>query len=350
MISGVSAPVEPTARQSVSGDGRRGVRPVALLGAVAVLAVVCVFGVFVGSGHMTFAQVWGALVTPDGSPTDAAISARIDRVLLGIIAGAGFGVAGALIQALTRNPLADPGILGVNAGAGFAVAVGVAAFGIIRIDQYLPFAFGGAIVATVLVYVIASQGRQVPTPVRLTLVGVALAAVLGGLTQTLRLADRETFDRMRFWGVGTLADRPTETIGVVAPWILLGLLVAVFCARPLNAVALGDDLAVTVGARIGRTRILVIIAVTLLCGAAVAAAGPIAFVGLMVPHAVRWCTGPDQRWILAFTLILAPALLVGADVVGRVMAPHEVDVGVVTALLGAPVLIALVRRRRATAL
>jgi len=320
------------------------------IGAVVLLGAVCVLGLLIGSGDVPLSAVLPALTDPDGSPTHAAVAARLDRVLLGVAAGAGFGVAGALIQALTRNPLADPGILGVNAGASFAVVVGVLVFGISRVEQYLPFAFGGAVAATVLVYGIASQGRTVPTPVRLTLVGVALAAVLGGLTQSLRLVDRETFDRMRFWGVGTLADRPAESLAVAGPWILAGLVIAALCAHPLNAVALGDDLAVTVGAKVGRTRVLVVVAVTVLCGAAVAVAGPIAFVGLMVPHAVRWWTGPDQRWILAFTVVLAPALLVGADVLGRVMAPHEIDVGVVTALLGAPVLIALVRRRKASAL
>ncbi len=318
--------------------------------ALAVLAGACALGLVVGSGHVPVSAVWPALTAPDGSPTHAAVGARLDRVLLGVVTGAGFGVAGALVQALTRNPLADPGILGVNAGASFAVAVGVLAFGISRTAQYLPFAFGGAIAATVLVYGIASQGRTVPTPVRLTLVGVALAAVLGGLTQSLRLIDTETFDRMRFWGVGTLADRPPEALSVAAPWVAAGLVIAALCAHPLNAVALGEDLAVTVGARVGRTRVLVVVAVTVLCGASVAAAGPIAFVGLMVPHVVRWWTGPDQRWILALTAVLAPALLVGADVIGRVIAPHEIDVGVVTALLGAPVLIALVRRRGASAL
>lgn len=339
---------EPRAAQS--GSPRRVPLVAAWPVAVAVLCGICVLGLLVGSGDVPLSAVWPALTAPDGSPTHAAVDARLDRVLLGVLTGAGFGVAGALIQALTRNPLADPGILGVNAGASFAVAVGVLAFGISRVDQYLPFAFGGAVAATVLVYGIASQGRTVPTPVRLTLVGVAVAAVLGGLTQSLRLIDIETFDRMRFWGVGTLADRPAESLAVAGPWIAAGLVIAAFCAHPLNAVALGEDLAVTVGARVGRTRVLVVAAVTVLCGASVAVAGPIAFVGLMVPHAVRWWTGPDQRWILAFTVVLAPALLVGSDVLGRVMAAHEVDVGVVTALLGAPVLIALVRRRGASAL
>lgn len=198
---------------------------------------------------------------------------------------------------------------------------------------------------------IAGGGRGAPTPVRLTLVGIALAAVLTGMSQTLALLDVQTFDRMRFWGAGTIADRPEGTLAAIAPFVLTGLVIALLVAHPLNALALGEDLARTVGARTGGTRLLVVVAVTLLCGAATAAAGPISFVGLMIPHAVRWVTGPDWRWILAFSAVLAPVLMLVSDMIGRlVVLPGELQVGVVTAFVGAPVLIVLVRRARARAL
>lgn len=202
--------------------------------------------------------------------------------------------------------------------ASFAVTLAVAVFGVTRIDQYLPFAFGGAVVGSAVVYLAASGGRGGPTPLRLTLVGVAFTAVLLGISQTLALIDTETFDRMRFWGAGTITDRPTGTAADVAPFVLAGLLAAAFCARPLNAIALGDDAGRAVGLRVGATRCGVVVAVALLCGSATAAAGPLMFVGLMVPHAVRWLTGPDWRWILAYSAVLAPAIVLLADVLGRI--------------------------------
>ncbi|HEY1180327.1 MAG TPA: iron chelate uptake ABC transporter family permease subunit, partial [Phytomonospora sp.] len=296
--------------------------------------------------------VWDAVTAYDGSAVHATIAdLRVPRTLLGIAVGAALGVAGALIQALTRNPLADPGVLGVNAGAGFAVALAVAAFGVTRIDQYLWFAFAGAVAATIAVYAIAAQGHRAPTPLRLTLVGVAFGAVLTGVAQTLALTDPRTFDRMRFWGAGTIADRPQGTLGAILPWLVAGLVIAAVCAHPLNALALGEEHARSVGALIGPTRAGVVLAVTLLCGAATAAAGPIAFVGLMVPHAVRRLTGPDQRWIIGVSAVAGSVVLLSADVIGRlIVVPAELQAGIVTAFVGAPVLIVLARRAKAGAL
>ncbi|MGK9148082.1 iron chelate uptake ABC transporter family permease subunit [Plantibacter flavus] len=318
-----------------------------LLLSVGLLVAATLLSVAIGSAMLPLDVVWRAFTAPDGSVSQITVtSARVDRTLLAIVTGLALGVAGALIQALTRNPLADPGILGVNAGAGFAVVLAVAFLGVTSIEQYLPFAFLGALAAAALVYLVASGGRGVPTPLRLTLVGVALGAVLTGLTQTLALIDVNTFDRMRFWGAGTVADRPAGTLGTILPFVLVGLLLAALSARGLNAIALGDDLAKSLGAKVTFTRPVVVIAVTLLCGAATAAVGPIVFVGLMVPHAVRWLTGPDWRWILAFSAVLAPVLMLVSDVLGRlIVLPAELQVGIVTALIGAPVLIVLVRRQ-----
>ncbi|MEV0650772.1 iron chelate uptake ABC transporter family permease subunit [Phytomonospora sp. NPDC050363] len=323
-----------------------------LLLALALLGAVTVLSVAVGSGMLPPATVWQAVTASDGSAVHATVvDLRVPRTLLGIAVGAALGVAGALIQALTRNPLADPGVLGVNAGAGFAVALAVAVLGVTRIEQYLWFAFAGAVAATVVVYAIAAQGHRAPSPLRLTLVGVAFGAVLTGVAQTLALTDPRTFDRMRFWGAGTITDRPQGTLSTILPWLLLGLLVAALCAHPLNAIALGEDHARAVGALVAPTRIAVVLAVTLLCGAATAAAGPIAFVGLMVPHAVRWLTGPDQRWIIGVSAVAGSVLLLSSDVIGRlVVVPAELQVGIVTAFVGAPMLIVLARRTRARAL
>lgn len=327
---------------------RRRHRLLWLLASVLLLVVVCLASLAIGSAPLPPATVWAALTAPDGSIDHVTVvSLRVPRTILGLLVGAALAVAGALIQGLTRNPLADPGILGVNAGAGFAIVLGVAVFGVTRIDQYLPLGFLGAIVGTALVYGIAVRGPEGATPVRLTLVGIALGAVFMGVSQTLTLLSADTFDRMRFWGAGSIADRPAGTIEVILPAILIGLALAFTTTPGMNALALGDDLARAVGARIGRTRVLGMIAVTLLCGAATAAAGPIGFVGLMIPHAVRFVTGPDQRWILPFALTLGPTLVLASDILGRLIVwPAELQVGIVTVFLGAPVLIWLVRRTK----
>lgn len=327
-------------------------RFILLLASIALLVFVACASLMIGSRPLPLDTVWSAIVSPDGSPEHRVVTdLRIPRTILGILVGAALGVGGALIQAFTRNPLADPGILGVNAGASFAIVVGVSFWGITSISQYLPLAFLGAVATTLLVYVIAGRGGGGATPIRLTLVGVALAAVLTGISSTLALLNPDTFDRMRYWGAGTIADRPDGTIAAVLPFIVVGLVIALSLARSLNAFALGDDLARSLGARLAGTRILTIASITLLCGAATAAAGPIAFIGLMIPHAVRWLTGPDQRWVLPFSLVLAPALLVASDILGRlVVAPAELQVGIVAAFIGAPVLIVLVRRTRGSVL
>lgn len=276
---------------------------------------------------------------------------RVPRTLLGIVVGAALAVCGGLIQAFTRNPLADPGILGVNAGASFAVTFAVGILGLTTPGAYVPFALAGAFVLTILVYVLGSFGPSGATPMKLTLAGVALGAAFTGFTTAIVLRDLGTLQVMRFWGVGSIGGRTLDQLAWAAPLILTGLLIGLLCARSLNVLALGDDLAQALGARVRVTRILVIIAVTLLAGTSVAAAGPIAFVGLMIPHVVRWFTGPDQRWVLTYSMMIGPSFLLFADILGRVVLPSgELRVGIVTALLGAPILILLVRRKRVSGL
>lgn len=323
-----------------------------LLVATAVLTLVVLASIAVGSKDIPLPTIVDALFHYNDSDDHAIIMAlRVPRTILGLIVGIALGLSGALIQALTRNPLADPGILGVNAGASFFVTLAVGLFGFSSISSYIWFAFAGAVLATVLVYAIGSVGRGAATPIRLTLAGVAISAVLSGIQSGLALLDPLTFDRLRFWGAGTLTAPGYDNILVTAPFMLLGVVLALAATRPLNAIALGDDLAASLGANITRTRVTVVISVTLLAGAATAAAGPIFFVGLMIPHIARWLIGADQRWIAALTIVLSPVLLLSSDIVGRlIMRPGELQVGIVTAFIGAPVLILLARCRKVSGL
>ena len=319
--------------------------------ALGLLALAIVVSIAVGSREIPLDVVWQTLVgqAPAGS-TDAVVilDSRLPRTVIAVAAGLGLGVAGALIQAVTRNPLADPGILGVTSGSAFAVAMAVGVLGITSVQGYLWFAFAGALLATVVVYVVGSIGREGSSPVRLTLTGVALGAVLSGVVTAMLLADPEGFSAMRAWESGSLAGRGWDGVVPVLPFIAVGVVVAFAISRSLNAIALGDDLAVSLGARVALVRTLAIVAVSLLAGGATAIAGPIAFVGLMIPHVARWIVGPDQRWIVALSIVLGPVLLLVADVVGRiVLRPGELPAGIVTAVVGAPVLIALVRRQKA---
>ena len=341
-----AAPEEATPAPSVPR------RLVGLIVAIAVLVVLVLLSIAVGSKSIPLDMVLDALRHNTGEGDNYVIwDLRIPRTLAALMVGISLGVAGALIQALTRNPLADPGILGVNAGSAFFVAIGIAVFGVTSISGYVWWAFAGALLVTVAVYLIGSAGRGGADPVQLTLAGVALGAVLSGVVTAMVLVDPMTFDRMRHWGVGSFVNRGWDILLPVAPLLLLGVLVAGAATSALNSIALGDDLAKSLGVNIVRTRVLVIIAVTLLAGGATAIAGPIGFVGLMVPHVARWFTGPDQRWIFAYTLALAPALMITADLVGRtIVRPGEFPVGIVTAFVGAPVLILLVRRRKASGL
>lgn len=342
---------EQEARRPGLADSNSG-RLFWLVVALCVLVVVVLASIAIGSKDIPMGTVLDALLAYDDSDDHAIIQAlRLPRTVLGVVVGMALGMAGALIQAFSRNPLADPGILGVNAGAAFFVVLAIGLFGVTSLSGYIWFAFLGAIITTLGVYAVGSAGPRGATPVRLTLAGVAIGAVLSGVTSGISLLNPTTFDRMRHWRAGSLVSPGYESVLAVSPFIAVGLLLAFAIARPLNAVALGDDLASALGANILRTRILAIVATTLLAGGATAAVGPIGFVGLMVPHVARWIVGPDQRWILAYTVVLAPILLLVADIVGRVvMRPGELQVGIVTALIGAPVLILLARRRRVSGL
>lgn len=317
----------------------------------AALAVAVALSIAVGSRTVALGTVWQVLWHPDGSAESAIVhQLRLPRTLLGIGVGAALGLAGTVVQALTRNPLAEPGLLGVSLGASTGVVTAIAFLGVTSATGYVWFAFLGAALTSAAVFALGGSGRA-PTPERQVLAGVSLTAVLGALVWAVLVTRRTAFDRFRHWDVGSFSDREAATILQIMPFLLAGILLAVALGPQLNALGMGDESAASLGAHPARIRALGILAVTLLCGAATAAAGPIWFLGLAVPYAARTITGPDHRWILGYSLVLGPALLLGADVLGRILvAPAELPVGVVTAFLGAPLFIALCRRRRLSVL
>ncbi|WP_022884292.1 FecCD family ABC transporter permease [Glaciibacter superstes] len=327
---------------------RASVRVLWLAVLVAMLIVVCLLSLAVGNKYIPLTDVWTALVAPGDSYADTVIASRIPRTLLGLLVGAALAVAGGVMQGVTRNPLADPGLFGVNTGAAAAIVV-AAALGLGSAATSVWIALPGAFAAVVIVYLLGS-GRGRATPVRLVLAGVVVSAVLVAIIQAITLTMPEVFDAYRFWVVGSLAGRDPGLVTDILPFIVVGLLLALILSGSLNALALGDDTARALGAHVGRTRILGAVATTLLCAAATAAVGPISFVGLAVPHIVRSFTGADHRWLLPYCLVAGPALLLAADILGRVVAsPTELMVGIVTAFVGGPILVLAVRRMKAAA-
>lgn len=319
-----------------------------LLLAVAALGLVALTSVRYGSKPIPLGEVFDAFLAFDGSNDHLIIrSLRVPRTLVGLGVGTALGLAGGLMQGVTRNPLADPGILGVEAGASLAVVIAIFVFGVSSLSVFVWFAFVGAAAASVLVYGLGSMGREGATPIKLALAGAAVSALLVALTTAVLLTDIATLDQYRFWVVGSLAGRDLTIFRQVAPFLVVGTLAALALARAMNTISLGEDVARSLGQRVALARGASAGVIVLLVGGAVAAAGPIGFVGLTVPHVARALTGPDYRWVLPYSAVLAPILLLGADVIGRIVArPSEVQVGVVTALVGAPFFIALVRRRK----
>jgi iron complex transport system permease protein len=323
-------------------------RALGLLASVGALGLLCLLSVWLGSKQIAFGDVWHVLVHDDGS-ADAVIihSVRLPRTALAVLVGAALGLAGTVMQALTRNPLADPGLLGVSAGAAFAIVFSIAVLGVSSLYGYIWFAFAGALAATAVVYFLGTRGNAGSSPVKLTLAGAAVTALLGSFTSAMVLTDPAALNRFRFWSAGSLSNVDGGSLARVLPFMLVGMVLAIGSGPALNSLALGDDVAISLGRRLGPLRLRGALAITLLTGAAVAVAGPIVFLGLIVPHAVRFVLGPDHRWLLPYSAVLAPCLLLAADVLGRIMArPMEIRAGVIVAFLGAPFFIYLVRRRK----
>ncbi|MCD4535928.1 iron ABC transporter permease [Nocardioides sp. cx-169] len=345
----VLVPPRPPAASGRPRTAARGLLAVAVL--LLLLAVVALASLMWGVRDIPAGQVWDALVSPVAGDNDHGVvrTERVPRTLIGLVGGAALGAAGALMQGVTRNPIADPGLLGLNSGASLAVIVAIAGFHVTSVDGYVWFAFLGAAVAAVIVYGAASVGWEGVTPVKLALVGAAVTATATSLITLVLLTDRHTLQEYRFWQVGSLANRSLDALASVLPFVGVGLLLALAAGRVLNALALGDDVARGLGQDVVRGRLLVVLAVVLLCGSAVSLVGPIAFVGLVVPHVARVVVGPDYRWLVVLSILIGPLLLLVADIVGRLLVPGELEAGLVVALVGTPVLLVLVRRSRSVA-
>lgn len=332
--------------------GPRAILLLTLCGAA--LLLLCALSMAFGALSVPPDQIWQTLLgdAPNARIDNVIWSVRLPRTALALATGAALGLSGALMQALTRNPLADPGILGVSAGAAFAVVLSVGVLGLGSVYGYIWFSFAGALAASVLVYGLGGLGRSGSTPVKLALAGVAVTSLLFSLTSAVALTDPDALDRYRFWSAGSLADLEDGVLLRVLPFLAAGAVLALACAPALNSLALGDDMAKSLGLKLGLIRIQGVVAVTLLTGGAVAVIGPVVFVGLVVPHIARVLAqaagiGPDHRWLLPLSAVLAPCLLLAADIAGRLIArPVEIQAGILVAFIGGPFFIALVRRRR----
>ncbi len=318
---------------------------------IVVLVIAAVLSVTFGARDVSLTDVWGGLTGSTDTASTAAVAKRVPRTVLAMLVGAALAVSGAVLQGATRNPLADPQILGINGGAALAIVTGIAFFGLSSATSYIWVGMVGAGAAAVFVYAIGSLGRGGATPLRLALAGAVTAVAFSSLTSAILLPRTDVMNVFRFWQVGGVGGATPATILQVLPFLLAGLVICLASASALNTLALGDELAAGLGARVRTARLVSSGGAVILCGAATAVAGPIGFVGLVVPHMIRLVVGVDHRWLLPVSALGGAVLLTLADVVGRVVArPQEIEVGIVTALLGAPFFIALVRRQKMRAL
>lgn len=327
------------------------VRLLWLLVVVAALALLAVVSLVVGSRDVSPDDLVAALGGSMENIGQAAVVKRIPRTVLAVIVGAALGLAGGVMQGVTRNPLADPSILGVNMGASLAVVIGIAWFGMSSATGYIWTAIAGAAITAVFVYTIGSLGRGGATPLKLALAGAATSAALASFITAVALPRGDIAATIRSWQIGGVGGASFDSIQQMLPFFLVGCAICLLSARSLNSLALGDDLAASLGERVAVVRGGAAFGAVMLCGAATAIAGPIGFVGLVVPHLCRLLVGVDQRWLLPFSALTGAGLLVAADVIGRIVArPSELDVGIITALIGAPFFIAVVRRQKVHAL
>ena len=318
-----------------------------LVVAVCALAALCVASVALGVRFVPLPDVLAALGGHTETVGQAAVVARLPRTALAVLVGAALALSGASMQAITRNPLADPGILGVSGGAALAVVITIVLIGVSTPGALMAAAVIGSAVAAVFVYAVGSLGSGGATPLKLTLAGAATSAAFASLVQAVLLPRTDAMESFRFWQIGGVGGATWDRIGLVAPALAVGAAICLLSARGMNALALGDDLAAGLGAHVTRTRLVSAAGAVVLCGAATAVAGPIGFVGLVIPHLCRLLVGTDHRWLLPFSAITGAGLLVAADVIGRLVArPSELDVGIVTALVGAPFFIWIVRRQK----
>jgi iron complex transport system permease protein len=318
-----------------------------LVVALAVLVGLALLSVAVGSRPVGWGDILAGLGGASDTLAEAAVTKRIPRTLLAVVVGAALGAAGAVLQGVTRNPLADPEILGVNMGASLAVVVGIAWFGMSTPSSFVWVAIAGAGATAVFVYAVASLGRGGPTPLKLALAGTATSAAFASFVTALVLPRGDISANVLSWQIGGVGGATFDTIALVVPFLLVGFGICLVTARGINTLALGDDVASALGERVAMTRGGAAVGAVLLCGASTAVAGPIGFVGLVIPHLCRLLVGVDHRWLVPFSAVAGAALLTTADVVGRIVArPSEIDVGIITALIGAPFFIHIVRRHQ----
>ncbi|BDI22259.1 iron ABC transporter permease [Herbiconiux sp. L3-i23] len=337
------------ARPSAVGPAHRRRRLLIGLGiGIAALLIASIASLAFGSRIVSWDEIVGGLVAPRPENfAEQAVASRVPRTLLAILVGAALGVAGAVMQGITRNPLADPGLLGINLGSSLGVVIGIAAFSISMTSQYIWFALVGGVLAALVVYAIGSLGRAGATPLKLAIAGAATSAALSSLVSAVLLVRTDVYNVFRFWQVGGVGGARFEDMLPVLPFFLVGAVLALFSARGLDVLALGDDVAKGLGGRVGPSRAVAGIAAVLLSASATAVAGPIAFAGLVVPHAARVFTGPAHRWLIPYSAMLGAVLMVTADVLGRVIArPADIPVGIMTAVIGAPFFIWLIRRAK----
>jgi len=311
-----------------------------LAAAILAAAVAAVASIVFGSRAIELSEVWRAITTGGDDLAAAAVRSRIPRTLLALLVGAALAMSGVMLQGVTRNPLADPFILGINSGAALLVVIGIAFFSIQSMTSYIWFSLTGAGLAATFVYVVGSLGQGGPTPLKLALAGAATTAALGSVTTAILLPRIEVMNVYRFWSIGGVGRAENSDTLMVLPFIAFGIVLCVLAAGTLNVLGLGDEAAAGLGIDVLRTRLIATSAGVILAAAATALAGPIGFIGLVVPHLVRLVVGSDHRWLLPISAFAGAALLTVADVVGRVIArPGEIEVGIITALIGGPVFI-----------
>ncbi len=319
---------------------------------LALLSIMAVFSISLGAKNIAFSKVVDVLLGNDPDSLEAAIILqRIPRTVFGILAGGALGISGALMQSITRNPIADPSILGVNTGASLFVVAGIAFFNITVAYQYIWLGITGAGVTAVFVYSVASMGKDGATPLKLALSGSAVSIVLGSLVSTIMLPNNRVMEAFRFWQVGSIGSATWENIMLISPFLIVGFIISMFISGYLNNLALGDEAATALGTNVVMTRTIGALASVLLCGATTALAGPIGFVGLIIPHIIRLIFGSEMSKMLPLSFLGSAILMLISDVIGRIISlPGETEVGIVTAVLGAPVFILAIRKGRVKSL
>lgn len=319
---------------------------------LALLSIMAIFSISLGAKSIAFTKVIDVLLGNDPDSLEAAIILqRIPRTVFGILAGGALGISGALMQSITRNPIADPSILGVNTGASLFVVAGIAFFNITVAYQYIWLAIIGAGVTAVFVYSVASMGKDGATPLKLALSGSAVSIVLGSLVSTIMLPNNRVMEAFRFWQVGSIGSATWENIMLISPFLIVGFIISMFISGYLNNLALGDEAATALGTNVVMTRTIGALSSVLLCGATTALAGPIGFVGLIIPHIIRLIFGSEMSKMLPLSFLGSAILMLVSDIIGRVISlPGETEVGIVTAVLGAPVFIMAIRKGRVKSL